>query len=383
MPKDTELFEDIINEAQNHLVEQAVEDGRIPVGYTCSYVPLPILSTCGMFPLRLRAPGVESTELSDVYLSSVVCSYTRSMLEFYMQGTFDFIRGYVIPESCDHMRRFNDHLDYFKRGEDDFFNYCLDVPRKDQDISIEYFYNELLELARRLGEYFNVDITDEAVAEQIEKHNEFNALLKSIAELRKADNPVITGAEFHKLMLATLSAPRDLLVDEVKNFKDALAARKPVPDYRARILVLGSSLDNPEYISAIESQGALVVADRFCTGALPYALDPIPEGGDPFQALTEYYLKKCTCPRMMENFNLRFAQVMDLIDEYRVDGVIYEAIKFCDIWGVDAIPMIDTLREAGVPVLRLEREYRHTGEGQLITRTQAFLESIEGRRKSA
>ena len=32
------------------------------------------------------------------------------------------------------------------------------------------------------------------------------------------------------------------------------------------------------------------------------------------------------------------------------------------------------LRDAGVPVLRLEREYAFSGEGQIKTRVQAFLE---------
>ena len=74
---------------------------------------------------------------------------------------------------------------------------------------------------------------------------------------------------------------------------------------------------------------------------------------------------------------------MQIVKDYKVDGIIIECIKFCDIWNVDTVPLMEALRKAGIPVMRLEREYRHTGEGQLITRTQAFLESIESRRMSA
>jgi benzoyl-CoA reductase/2-hydroxyglutaryl-CoA dehydratase subunit BcrC/BadD/HgdB len=38
--------------------------------------------------------------------------------------------------------------------------------------------------------------------------------------------------------------------------------------------------------------------------------------------------------------------------------------------------MVKALRELRVPVLRVEREYSMTGEGQLRTRIQAFLESM-------
>jgi hypothetical protein len=42
--------------------------------------------------------------------------------------------------------------------------------------------------------------------------------------------------------------------------------------------------------------------------------------------------------------------------------------------------MVEALRKADIPVVRVEREYPLTGQGQLRTRIQAFIESIEGRR---
>ena len=34
-------------------------------------------------------------------------------------------------------------------------------------------------------------------------------------------------------------------------------------------MVVGGHLHDPEFIRLIESQGGLVVADRFCTGSIP------------------------------------------------------------------------------------------------------------------
>ena len=152
---------------------------------------------------------------------------------------------------------------------------------------------------------------------------------------------------------------------------------------RARIMLMGSKLDIPEYTKAIESQGAVVVADRYCLGALPTTLDPIKVEGDPFYNLAEHTLRTVHCPRMMEKHEERLEAILKIVKDYKVDGIIIECIKFCDIWNVDTVPLMEALRKEGIPVMRLEREYRHTGEGQLITRTQAFLESIESRRISA
>ncbi|HNW30762.1 MAG TPA: 2-hydroxyacyl-CoA dehydratase family protein, partial [Spirochaetota bacterium] len=119
----------------------------------------------------------------------------------------------------------------------------------------------------------------------------------------------------------------------------------------------------------------LVVADRFCTGSLP-ALDPVSETGDPLRAIAQHTLGKVLCPRMMEEFDEREEAIRKTAHEYRADGVIVQAIKFCDTWGVEGSTLTSALRSAGVPVLRLEREYRHGSEGQLRTRVQAFIESM-------
>ena len=121
--------------------------------------------------------------------------------------------------------------------------------------------------------------------------------------------------------------------------------------------------------------GALVVADRFCLGSVP-GLEPIPEQGEPLRELAAHTLRKTACPRMMEAFESRLDTIVKAAAAYRVDGVVLEIMKFCDVWGVESSPLSAALREAGIPVLRLEREYALSGEGQVKTRVQAFLESM-------
>jgi benzoyl-CoA reductase/2-hydroxyglutaryl-CoA dehydratase subunit BcrC/BadD/HgdB len=374
------LWDELVEDMLNPLVQQAIDAGRVPLGYTCLQAPLPLMSIGKLFPLAVRAPGVSTTELADVYLSSVICPFTRSLQEFQMQGSYYFLGGLVIPCACDHIRRFNDHLDLLKTEGDNLFNYCLDVPRKDGDLWIDFFAEDLRSLAGQLSERFGVEINDELLRAEIVKLNEFNALVKEISDLRLADEPLISGTEFLKLMVGCHAAPRDLLLEPLKRLKDQLASKKSGHKGRARLMVMGNKLDSPDYIRAIESQGAVVVADRHCLGALPNALAPIKVAGDPYQNLAEHILTTSSCPRMMEKFDERLEDILRLVKDYQVDGIIIECIKFCDIWYVDTVPLLEALREAGVPVMRLEREYRHTGEGQLITRVQAFLESIESRR---
>jgi benzoyl-CoA reductase/2-hydroxyglutaryl-CoA dehydratase subunit BcrC/BadD/HgdB len=110
-------------------------------------------------------------------------------------------------------------------------------------------------------------------------------------------------------------------------------------------------------------------------GSIP-ALSPIEEDENALLSLARHSLKNISCPRMMEEFSGRVKQILEAAEEFSADGIVLETMKFCDTWGVEASPMISALRESGLPVLKLEREYALTGVGQLSTRVQAFLESM-------
>jgi benzoyl-CoA reductase/2-hydroxyglutaryl-CoA dehydratase subunit BcrC/BadD/HgdB len=367
-----DLFDELLAEPQNRLIDEAMAEGMVPVGYTCSFVPRALLSVDGIFPVRMRAPGVSDTGLADTYMSSVMCTYTRSLLEFAMDGRYDFLGGKVFTANCDHMRRLVDNIEYLRRPA---FMHTLDVPHKRGVPAAEWFIGEIRVLSAALSAYFAVDTGTEALRKAIRLHNKRIAVLKEIADLRKAEKPVISGGEFHRLMLASLVTPWNLLKKYVEEFREKILTRNGTGNYRARVLVVGSELDDPSYVDVIESTGGLVVADRFCTGSIP-ELVPVQEEGDPLENIALHALGAVSCPRMMEDFDRRLSGLLENAREYRADGIVIEAIKFCDTWGVESSTLTSAIRQAGFHVLRLEREYRTTGEGQLRTRVQAFIESL-------
>ncbi len=365
-------LDELLETPQNRLVEQAASEGRIPIGYSCSFVPEALLMADRLFPVRLQAPGIAGTEIADNYLSGFICSYARSLLEFSLDDRYDLIKGFVFVPSCAHMQRLFDNLEYLKKP---VFNHILDVPRKVSEATIEWQTEELRLLSGRLESHFGVDMGNASLIKAIDEWNAFSAAIESIGELRKKAEPLITGAEFHRIVMASLTSPKDLIIPYINELRLDLEKRAGRKKYRARLMLVGSHLHDPEFISVIESQGGLIVADRICTGSIP-GLTAIEVNGDPIRALAEYTFKKTLCPRMMENFDLRLQNIIDTFKEYKADGVAIEIIKFCDLWGVDSMPMVSALRKEGIPVLKLEREYRLGGEGQLRTRVQAFIESL-------
>jgi len=366
-------FEALLESPQNSLVEQAVAAGRIPIAYSCSFVPEALLMADRLFPLRLHATGVAGTEIADNYLSSFICSYTRSLLEFAFDDRYDLVQGWVFVPSCAHMQRLCDNLEYLKKPA---LSHVIDVPRKVNETTTAWLTEELTMLRNRLAEHFGADMSDRSLMRAISEWNRFAHVIGEIGELRKRPDPPITGTEFHALLMASLASPKDLILPMINDFRSQLENRPGSTGHRARLMVVGGHLHDPGFIHVIESQGGLVVADRFCTGSIPGLIPVETAGDDPIRTLAGHSFKKTLCPRMMEDFDTRLETILDTVKEYRVDGVVLEIIKFCDLWGVDSMPLVSSLRKEGIPVLKLEREYRLGGEGQLRTRVQAFIESM-------
>ena len=53
-------FENLLQEANNELVQKAKKDGLRAIGYTCYFMPEVLLDLPGCFSVRLRAPRCTS-----------------------------------------------------------------------------------------------------------------------------------------------------------------------------------------------------------------------------------------------------------------------------------------------------------------------------------
>ena len=358
---------------------QAWKDrGGKVVGFFCSTVPEELLTAAGLMPFRMRGAGSTSTELSDAFFSSINCSFPRHTFNQALRGEYDFLDGLVCINSCDHVRRVYDN---WIRNLKTPFVQVMSLPRKVQQPQIEWYRDELNILKGQLAEHFGVEITDACVRDAIRLHNEIRALQKRLYELRKGDRPPITGAETLAVMVAGTAMPREEYKALLRELLDELARSEGSGDYRARLMIVGGELDDPEYVEIIEGQGGLVVTDSTCFGSRLMWRKVDEDEEDPIRALARYYIAdRPSCPRMYGDQPNRIAYTRELAREFRVDGVIGERLLFCDQWVVEHYMTSQDLKKDGIPFLTLDREYILTGKGQLRTRVQAFLETIEATR---
>ncbi len=261
------------------------------------------------------------------------------------------------------------------------FVQVMSLPRKVQEPQIDWYYDELNILRGQLAEHFGVEITDACLKDAIRLHNEIRALQKQLYELRKADKPPITGAETLAVMVAGTAMPRQEYKELLQELLDELVQSEGSGDYRARLMIVGGELDDPEYIDIIEEQGGLVVTDSTCFGSRLMWTPVNEDEEDPIRALARYYIAdRPSCPRMYGDQPKRISFTREMIKEFKVDGVIGERLLFCDQWVVEHYMTTQDLKQDGTPFMALDREYILSGKGQLRTRIQAFLETLEATR---
>ena len=353
------------------------DEGKKVLGYFCTYIPEEIMYAADILPVRVRARtcGAGDTPMGDAYMTPTACSYTRCCLELANQNHYDFLDGIVSCNSCDQIRRLYDNIRYKAPFP---YHYIMGVPGCVSDTTHEWFRHELTKFKENLEKNFEVNISDEKLKKAIQVYNKSRTLLKELYELRKRDNPPITGTDVLNIISAGISMPRDQFNDLLTQQIQELKEKDGISDYRARIMIVGSMLDEPEYMKVIEDLGGLVVTDAQCLGTR-YFWDLIDENKNPIDAIGERYLSKISCPRMTGKYTEREDFMVKLIKEFNVDGVILQRMKFCILWWAEIFLLRKRLKEEGIPFLELEREYVLSGAGAMKTRVQTFMEILEAR----
>ena len=378
-------FENLLQEAQNELVTQAVNEGKLALGYNCYYIPEVLLNLPGCFSSRLRAPRCSSTDVATYYMTNRNCPYVRSILERGIEGGYNYLSALFGAEGCAAMERMQEHFFLINPVKNDkFFVTIIDPPMKGDKTSLDYYKAQLkLKVLDELEKRFGIDTSEAALRKAVEDFNELCDTITEIGNYRKLENPPITGYEFHVIQLVTLVCPKYLILPYLRETAQELRTREPdaKPWFRCKVMLSGSENDDPGFTQLIEGCGAMVVADRYCYGSMPGREEiVVEEGQEPLDAIARHYLKTGMCPRFMgqDEMRGRKKQLADIAKEYHADGIIVESNKFCEYWSYErTINTIVLKRDFGIPVCSIEKEYINSASGQLRTRFQAFIESIE------
>ena len=153
----------------------------------------------------------------------------------------------------------------------------------------------------------------------------------------------------------------------IRSFTESEKERKPY------IGVLGVRVSGV-LEDMIQDNIQMKVDNLTCTGGRRLAVLPeemeIMDENAMFLAYADALLAQMPCFRM--NNSTRRNQ---LYLDPDLKGIIYHTIKFCDYYGFEYASIKKNIK---VPLLKIETDFTSQSAGQLLTRIQAFSETIEG-----
>jgi len=317
------------------------------------------------------------------YCDPALCPFIKSCFDAALKGAYDFLDGWVTPDSCDsrvnlyRIWNYNLPLPY---------TYWLNVPNFLDEDCFKFFKEELVLFKKSIEKLAQMKISNRKLQYAIDLHNQQRALLRELYQLRKPEPPLVCGSEVMQILIAVASLPIEEANQMLKGVISEVKERSDRPEGKKRLLIWGPEIDHPAFFKLIEDSGGNVVIDDLCLGTRYFWYD-VDKSPDPLDGLSVRYLGKVMCPRTIrgkgegratrqQDLEERFGHIRDFAREFSVDGVILYVMKYCDLHEFDVPDLRDYLEKEGLAVLHIESDYSMAAVGALKTRIQAFLEMI-------
>jgi bzd-type benzoyl-CoA reductase N subunit len=354
--------------------------GRKVIGYFCCFVPDEIITAFDMVPYRIQGNPNEPIDEADAFIEPMACPFARSCLNLALGGKYDFLDGFVAPHSCDTIERM---YNIWHHNKPSSFNHFINVPHMMGPSSIEFYRKELVYFISKMEEWSGQKIDYGKLKKAVELYNQRRAILRDLYELRKTNPPQVTGTEIIQVLVAGMGIPAAEHIELVKKFI-AEVRQRPAPKAQQlpRIFIWGNEIDDIAFVRLVEESGACVVMDDLCTGSR-FFWEDVPLTDDPLEGIAQRY-SNTHCPRSNvpqapsrdQDLENRFGYIRRFVKEWKVDGVIFYIVRYCDTCELEGPDLREYLNSLKLPVLMIEDDYSTSTMGQLRTRIQAFLEMI-------
>ena len=303
------------NRAKIALEEKA--KGRKIIGFVHATVPEEMLYAAGIFPYRLSGTWTEDTAKALYWRPGNYDRFANHVLQAILEGQFDFLDGMVISHHDDDTCRIWDVLEHINFRP---FNYFLYFPMKYDDLAVENFVYGLQRFASAIVDFTRIRIRDERLRQAIIVYNKWRHLLGKLYELRKRDEPPVSGAECLAITTASFVMPKDMFNEKLEALLPYLETRQTqLKPYKPRLIVSSDALDNPAFIELAESVGCLIAMDDLDTGSRYFTRKVETEDKPPIHALAERYLRRPGDPRMFD-WARYMGQLLEWIKEYKVSS---------------------------------------------------------------
>lgn len=380
LPKKFEEYVDIRKQGFIRAMDYKKNGGKI-AGCLCTYTPQEILDAGGIGSVGLCGTSNETIPDAEKVLPKNLCPLIKSTYGFAMteKCPYTYFSDIIIGETtCDGKKKMYELLGEIKDV------HVMHLPQgKDRPYIYDNWYQECVYLKEVLEKKFDIEITEEKLREAAKKRNELRKLYVEMYQLQKNVPPVMKGTD---IMIAMQKGTFSLDVDtQIENIKQLIKESKenyfekgerPVSKKEKRILITGCPSGGliEKVGIVIEENGGVIVCKDDCGGERTNTQMIDENVDDIMRAISDRYME-INCSVFTPN-DARIENTLNMVEEYKVDGVIELVLQACHTFNVEAAKMERAVEDMGVPYMKLETDYSKSDSGQIETRIAAFIEML-------
>jgi len=377
-----EIYQD-----RTHRAKDLHTQGRKIIGYKDIHPVLEMITALDLVPYRLLGDMSEPITIADAHISAVICPLIRSTLDLGLKGKYDFLDGSVMFHGCDAGQNLASIWRSCMKERHKYY-YFLDFPHGTRLSAQKKTKALLVDFKESLESFSGRKLSNAKLKDAIVVHNLQRALVRQLYGLTKPDPPLISGTEIFQVTMSLMSLPVEEGNNLLKQVISEIRERKNDFQKKPRLFIWGSTIDNITLIEMIEDAGANVVMDDTSVGSRFYWPD-VELTDDPLDGLVYRYLIGLKSPRTfmetvsepsrkdyMGDLDNRFRHLKGFVEDWDVEGVILQSVRYCDIHGYEIPALKDYFIHLGLPSIYIEHDYSESSLAPLTTRIQAFLEML-------
>ena len=360
------------------------------IGYVCKYVPAEALEAMGAHMERIEPDeSLVSFDAAESCMHANVCSFAKATFETVLSGNLD---GIMLTTCCDSMRRLADAL---RAQTPNLFIHVLDVPRDTGEAACALYQRRVAELLSAYGEFTNATFSEKKLFAQLGGTPcPAEGTCDSSLELDYARlHSEAAQPSFHltKSSSVSQSFANSNQAEDSAAWSEGCEASERNADEAVAVPQVNCTLQPQTYFSPtmpnvgiagaranaeikriLEAHGVNIAFDITCTNAFRRF---VPRKTDTLAQYAHDVLAQLPCARMRD-----ISPRKDFFDRVlpQIDGLVYHTVQFCDMYSYE---YSDLKRTSPAPILALETDCTAQSHGQMLTRLEAFLESIGASQK--
>lgn len=318
------------------------------VGVTSNTVPWELLRAAGLRPFLL-SPRRAGTPLADRYMEDVFSGRMKAIFDFLISDESASLCAVVIPRTSEQEHKLYLYLREVVRQKAEhappaiLYNLLHARSAEAEAYGLERTHDLKRALERLCGWRIELEALRAAIAES----NAAREAIRGLLRQRAGPAPRLSGSEALPLIGAWYFMDRAEYAPLAREALREIETRSPLEG--PRILIKGPPLDSVDFCEAIESHGAIVVAEDDWWGSRA-AGENIDTAREPVQAIFDKYYFDAPSPRV---FPAAVADARFHARASEVDGVIFCLPPEDDVIGWDYPRLRDDLTRRGIPHVML------------------------------